>query len=497
MSSNKQSPPTFGIVCPMTVELDALLIMLKDYERISYAEKDNRTYYRAFVPLPSGKFYQIVITVLPRMGNLEAALAANDLLQRWDPHYLLVTGIAAGTNLKVQNFGDIVIGESILYYEIAKRGEGNESVRPRMLPADVSLYDRAINFKPQSILEKIINTGKIDDSLRNEPAIHFGTIASGEKVVANIEEVNRLLKIHPKLVGIEMESAGIASAALSAAKRVGFLTIRAISDFADANKDDKWRIFAAMAAAAWTLDFVTSDPFPELTVSEETKNLISSWGSKKIQPNTKQIFISYERHTDETYARHLSRNLEQWGFSCLSDLDFVENLKTETIILQSDAVIGIISSESLANKEVRRAWDFALSRNKDLFLVKVSKDIDVPSIYGSLQIVDLSIDESKAWSDLQAVLASNVPHIISSLVELTLSQRQFIEDICSEVGSDDFDTKFHFEKVGNKMNINVKGKKLETSISDSSLLQLAQLGLINLYVKDNYIVLNNKINDIF
>lgn len=57
-----------------------------------------------------------------------------------------------------------------------------------------------------------------------------------------------------------MESAGVASAALGAVKRIGFLAIRAICDFADHRKNDNWQNYAAASAAAFLRAFVTTQP---------------------------------------------------------------------------------------------------------------------------------------------------------------------------------------------------------------------------------------------
>ena len=118
-----------------------------------------------------------------------------------------------------------------------------------MLTVDPMLYDRALNYNA---------------TRSGERRVHFGPIASGEKVFANASAVKRLLRLHPKTIGIEMESAGVASAALSAFEKTGFLTVRAISDFANARKDDTAHQRAAIAAATWLADFLRTYPIPAL-----------------------------------------------------------------------------------------------------------------------------------------------------------------------------------------------------------------------------------------
>lgn len=66
----------------------------------------------------------------------------------------------------------------------------------------------------------------------------------------------------PKLAAVEMETAGVAAAALSGVKRTDVLVVRGISDFADTKKSDDYRQFAAATAAAWTIGFLHTGPIP-------------------------------------------------------------------------------------------------------------------------------------------------------------------------------------------------------------------------------------------
>jgi len=57
-----------------------------------------------------------------------------------------------------------------------------------------------------------------------------------------------------------MESAGVASAAFSAIKKIGFLTFRGICDFADETKSDDWQDLASHSAAAVLRKFIEIKP---------------------------------------------------------------------------------------------------------------------------------------------------------------------------------------------------------------------------------------------
>ena len=97
-------------------------------------QEDNEplTYYYGRVTIPSsGESYTVVVVMLLGMGNEEAAVATTRVIQRWQPEHVLMVGIAGGVPGKVA-LGDVVVTDSIYYYEPAKlkpRGERTKSPR--------------------------------------------------------------------------------------------------------------------------------------------------------------------------------------------------------------------------------------------------------------------------------------------------------------------------------------------------------------------------------
>ncbi len=246
----------FGIVVALQKELKAVLHYFPELKRNDLEGNDVRSYYTGKIPAKGGH-YRVVLTLLHSMGNLEAANATSDLISKWNPRYIMINGIAAGISRMQQQFGDILVSNSIMYYEGGKLSADKIDTRSRTFEADPALLDAMLNFDSYWKQNHPIIPIEQRTSL---PHIHIGPIACGEKVIASAEEVERLCGINRKLVGIEMESAGVASASFSTVKKIGFLTIRSICDFADKGKDDNWQEYAAYAAAAFLRTFVESRP---------------------------------------------------------------------------------------------------------------------------------------------------------------------------------------------------------------------------------------------
>jgi nucleoside phosphorylase len=248
----------FAIVVALKKELDALLHHIPELKKVQLFPDDTRSYYKANLQNGQGGRYKIIVTLLPSMGNLNAAHATSDLINRWNPRYILVVGIAGGLNRQNQSFGDIIISESIVYYEPGKVRDNQLEVRNRQFLADRTLLDRINNLSDSTWRTRLPARPDGENPNSDIPRIHVGPIASGEKVVASAAEVERLLSTQHNLIGIEMESAGVASAAFSALKKIGFITIRSICDFADDKKSDNWQSYAAHAASAYLRTFIES-----------------------------------------------------------------------------------------------------------------------------------------------------------------------------------------------------------------------------------------------
>lgn len=250
----------FAIITALPKELKAVLHYFPELFEFKEKNTDNRLYFKGTIKTNIGDNYRIVATLLNTMGNLEAANATSDLINKWNPRYILVSGIAGGLDRSSQNFGDVIISDSIIYYESGKVKTTGIEPRSRQFISDRNLImgmHKLMLSNPQlNLPEKYKNI---------KPKIEIGIIASGEKVISSSDEVHRLLQIHRKLIAVEMESAGMASAAFSAVKQIGFLTFRGICDFADETKSDDWQDLASYSAAAVLRKFIVSKP---VSVSE-------------------------------------------------------------------------------------------------------------------------------------------------------------------------------------------------------------------------------------
>ncbi len=97
------------------------------------------------------------------------------------------------------------------------------------------------------------------DGPLGDPAfrVHIGSIASGKTVRQDPELFTRLEHLVRKTIGVEMEAAAIGAVAEKFGRRA--IIVKAVSDYADHEKDDTFRLFACKASAEFLLGFLRSE----------------------------------------------------------------------------------------------------------------------------------------------------------------------------------------------------------------------------------------------
>ncbi len=260
MDQDSTGPVDFGIVTALPIERDAVLRHLGSYHPVRF-DSDPVTYYRGSVTIAAtGETYSVVAIMLVEPGNDSAAAATTSLIRRWQPKHVLMVGIAGGVPGKV-SLGDVAIADYSFYYEPAKMTPSGEQPRPEQFHSNRMLYARAQAYTAVDWRNSIgtARPGAQADNLVLSK-VHFGPIASGEKVIADESFMTRLRAECSKLVATAMEGAGVARAAEMTHPPAGFLEIRGICDLADSNKNDDWQPYAADVAAAFTFGFLKDRP---------------------------------------------------------------------------------------------------------------------------------------------------------------------------------------------------------------------------------------------
>jgi nucleoside phosphorylase len=263
-TSEPQAPVDFVLVTALEEERDAVLSKLPEHRKLPPSANDVRVYFACDLPVTfadgSTAAYRVIIVPLLSMGRVDAANATGDAIRRWRPRRVLLVGIAGGISGAGAALGDILVSDQVVDYELQKMSPEGAEVRYSVHRADPSLVGAAQNYVGEGWPDLL----QVKRPRKGKPKRLVGPIATGDKVIAFQDILNRYRSDWPKLVGVEMEAGGVASACFQAAEPPGFFMVRSVSDMADDQKESvavkKWRPYACDAAAAYTIGLLQSGP---------------------------------------------------------------------------------------------------------------------------------------------------------------------------------------------------------------------------------------------
>jgi nucleoside phosphorylase len=267
----------FAIVTALGEEFEVLRRFLPDLTEIA---ESTGVWYRTQVRADNGVVYSLVAAFQDQMGPLDAHSLTVRLIDRWDPAAIVLVGIAGSFSNDIP-VGDVMVSQQVFYYGPAKEVPKGTQYRPQGYPTSVVLTRQfeALRLDPAAFkqwqndasesataMAKTLGTTVARGSTRkvsparrrrmrqllraHEPEVHFGTIASGEKVITNPAKRKEILRLHGKILGTEMEGAGLMHASFSHREiPTHAVVVKGVSDPADDTKDklDKERHWRELA----------------------------------------------------------------------------------------------------------------------------------------------------------------------------------------------------------------------------------------------------------
>lgn len=213
-----------GIIGAMDEEVARLK---EDMKNVRVTERASLTFYEGeLMGLP-------VVIVRSGIGKVNAAICAQQLIDRFETDCIVNTGIAGSLNAEI-NIGDIVLSTDALQHDMDAAAFGYDvGVIPRMdtsaFPADESLRSLAAS---------------VCREVNPEIAVHEGRVVTGDQFIAAKAKKEWLVSTFSGMC-TEMEGAAIAQTAYN--NGIPFLIIRAISDKADDSASEDYPSFEAKA----------------------------------------------------------------------------------------------------------------------------------------------------------------------------------------------------------------------------------------------------------
>lgn len=187
------------------------------------------------------------------MGLSAAAILASEMIVRFRPRYLVMTGIAGGVDKKKLCYGDIMVADPCFDYDSGKKvfEGGISSFKPdyRQIRLDETVYRIVRRLKSQSeTLWKIYDACEYQKP-KQPPRIEIGPFGSGASVLSDPSVIDRVQTHNRKFLGFDMEAYAVMLAArLSAEPKPTSIIMKSVSDFGN-GKTDKYQKYAAYTSA--------------------------------------------------------------------------------------------------------------------------------------------------------------------------------------------------------------------------------------------------------
>lgn len=185
----------------------------------------------------SGQLYgHEIVMVFSRWGKIASAITASYLIHHFKIDCLIFTGVAGSCDKEVK-VGDIVIADRLIQHDMDARPIYPQFEIPLIqktyFETDKELHQKAL-LSAQDFLQNfpaVIDASLIDSYGLHKPAIHSGTIASGDKFFSSKDAVSSLKQNIPSALCVEMEGASIAQVCYE--HNIPFCVMRTISDDGD------------------------------------------------------------------------------------------------------------------------------------------------------------------------------------------------------------------------------------------------------------------------
>lgn len=252
----------YAILTAVDDELQAVLELPLDWEqyRIPY---DNSVYYISYKEV-NGKTIRFVVGRSRIMGMPAAATLASKMISFFKPRYVVMVGITGGRKGEV-NAGDIIAASDSWDYgsgkwkSVGEDGECEFFPDPDHILVSSNIYPIFMQNYDDLLREiRVAWNKKTHQKVEKDNHIHVGPLASGSAVVQNKDILHKYIEPHArKVLGIDMETYGVYYACKEAFQPLPeFLSIKAVSDFADIHKNDDAHDYCAYVSANFFYELV-------------------------------------------------------------------------------------------------------------------------------------------------------------------------------------------------------------------------------------------------
>jgi nucleoside phosphorylase len=210
---------------------------------------DDVSFYYQGEYVSNGERFSASAAAIPRMGMVAAATFALKIVVNLRPRMLVMAGICAGVRGSC-DIGDVIVADPSWDWQMGKYVQDAFEMAPDQIGSPLEVTQRFTILRQDRQLMFTTAEQFQGERPTNVPNLLIGPIASGSSVLADERTAEAIKSQHRKLLGVEMELYGVYSAARdSSGPRPLTFGVKAVCDFADHLKNDKFQRYAAHMSA--------------------------------------------------------------------------------------------------------------------------------------------------------------------------------------------------------------------------------------------------------
>ena len=201
---------------------------------------------------------KLAIAAQREMGMVSSAILATISLLTYKPKLLIMGGICAGVEGKTA-IGDIIVADPVFNYEAGKRTPNGFQANYTQRHLTRRCKETAEQMKDdRAFMREIkdswdLGTGKP----QTEIGVHIAPMGSGSSVLTEPNVLKDVAQHHRTITGIDMEAFAIGQSAYEVLREeIPWLVVKGVQDYANENKNDKSREYAAYVSAKFILEFL-------------------------------------------------------------------------------------------------------------------------------------------------------------------------------------------------------------------------------------------------
>ena len=185
-----------------------------------------------------------VVAVLSGIGKVAAALTATVLIDKFQVHSIVFTGVAGGLAAHAK-VGDVVVANALLQHDM--------DASPLFPPYVVPLTGCAQFPSDANILQCLVRSAR---QALPHVMVHEGLVISGDQFVSSSAASRQLQTDLPEAIAVEMEGAALAQVCRDFGVPLG--VVRTISDRADDDAHTDFSKFVQDVASHYSVTIVSA-----------------------------------------------------------------------------------------------------------------------------------------------------------------------------------------------------------------------------------------------